>query len=244
MGNGANQWYLGSLFLTILSILLLRSFILPLDDGGLIFQRVNYHAKVWLNGTLVGEHLNGYLPFEIAASPHLRSDGPNTLVVRVDNAPRDEWLPGSRTIEWVQYGGILQPVTLETTSSVYLSDLAIVVQPDGAGAQVRCAVEVTNESASDFSGQVRIQIQERTARAAISCASCSTATVTLTIDQIFELRQHLNDIDDKTPEWEKVRRMGEEVAEEELAMAPDIPAEPGNYKTVTRRARSQGRKRR
>ena len=63
-------------------------------------------------------------------------------------------------------------------------------------------------------------------------------------DQIFELRQHLNDIDDKTPEWEKVRRMGEEVAEEELAMAPDIPAEPGNYKTVTRRARSQGRKRR
>jgi excinuclease ABC subunit B len=63
-------------------------------------------------------------------------------------------------------------------------------------------------------------------------------------DQIFELRQHLNDIDDKTPEWEKVRRMGEEVAEEELAMAPDIPAEPGSYKTVTRRARSQGRKRR
>ena len=63
-------------------------------------------------------------------------------------------------------------------------------------------------------------------------------------DQIFELRQHLNDIDDKTPEWEKVRKMGEDVAEEELAMAPDIPAEPGNYKTVTRRARSQGRRRR
>jgi excinuclease ABC B subunit len=63
-------------------------------------------------------------------------------------------------------------------------------------------------------------------------------------DQIFELRQHLNDIDDKTPEWEKVRKMGEDVAEEELAMAPDVPAEPGNYKTVTRRARSQGRRRR
>jgi excinuclease ABC subunit B len=63
-------------------------------------------------------------------------------------------------------------------------------------------------------------------------------------DQIFELRQHLNDIDDKTPEWEKVRRMGEEAAEEELAMAPDIPKEPGHYKTVTRRTRSQGRKRR
>ena len=157
----------------------------------LIFQRVNYHAKVWLNGVAVGEHLNGYLPFEIAAGPHLRSDGPNTLVVRVDNAPRDEWLPGSRTIEWVQYGGILQPVTLETTSPVYLSDLAIVAQPDGTGAQVRCVVEVTNEGASDFSGQVRVQIQERTTRAAISCASCSTATVTLTIPLLHAERWSL-----------------------------------------------------
>jgi excinuclease ABC subunit B len=63
-------------------------------------------------------------------------------------------------------------------------------------------------------------------------------------DQIFELRQHLNDIDDKTPEWEKVRRMGEEVSEEEQALTPDIPEEPGHYKTVTRRTRSPGRKRR
>src|SRR5450759_3151319 len=77
----------------------------------LVFQRVNYHAQVWLNGVAVGEHLNGYLPFEIAVSPYLQSGAPNTLVMRVDNAPRDEWLPGSRTIEWVQYGGILQPVT-------------------------------------------------------------------------------------------------------------------------------------
>ncbi|HEY3341293.1 MAG TPA: helicase-related protein, partial [Anaerolineae bacterium] len=63
-------------------------------------------------------------------------------------------------------------------------------------------------------------------------------------DQIFELRQNVNDIDDKTPEWEKVRRMGEEVSEEELSLTPDIPEEPGHYKTVTRRARSPGRKRR
>ncbi len=63
-------------------------------------------------------------------------------------------------------------------------------------------------------------------------------------DQIFELRQHLNDVDDKTPEWEKVRRMGEDVTEEELAMAPDVPDEPGNYKTVTKRVRGPGRRRR
>ena len=63
-------------------------------------------------------------------------------------------------------------------------------------------------------------------------------------DQIFELRQRLNDIDDKTPEWEKVRKMGEEVAEDELAMEPDVPQEPAQYKTVIKRTRGAGRKRR
>jgi excinuclease ABC subunit B len=35
-------------------------------------------------------------------------------------------------------------------------------------------------------------------------------------DQLFELRQQLNDIDDKTPEWEKIRRMGEAIASDAL----------------------------
>ena len=29
----------------------------------LSFGRVMYHAKVWLNGELLGEHVDGYLPF-------------------------------------------------------------------------------------------------------------------------------------------------------------------------------------
>ncbi len=63
-------------------------------------------------------------------------------------------------------------------------------------------------------------------------------------DQVFELRQRLNDIDDKTPEWEKVRRLGAAVAGDELEMAPDVPPEPAQYKTVIKRASGRGRKRR
>jgi excinuclease ABC subunit B len=37
-------------------------------------------------------------------------------------------------------------------------------------------------------------------------------------DQVFELRQHLNDIDDKMPDWEKVRRMGDAAAKDDLAI--------------------------
>jgi excinuclease ABC subunit B len=67
-------------------------------------------------------------------------------------------------------------------------------------------------------------------------------------DQIFELRQQLNDVDESTPEWEKVRKMGDEIAEDELAAAgelgPEPEPEPQQYKTVVRRNRGAGRKRR
>jgi len=66
-------------------------------------------------------------------------------------------------------------------------------------------------------------------------------------DQIFELRQMLNDIDDKTPEWEKVRRMGESIAGDEPALeaaaAPDAPPEKP-YQRPTRRGRGSAPRRR
>ncbi len=62
-------------------------------------------------------------------------------------------------------------------------------------------------------------------------------------DQILELRQLLNDIDDKTPEWEKVRRMGESIARDELVAEGALPDKPVIYKKPTRMAKG-GRKRR
>jgi excinuclease ABC subunit B len=47
-------------------------------------------------------------------------------------------------------------------------------------------------------------------------------------DQILELRQQLNDIDESTPAWEKVRRMGEEIVEDERA------AEAASARAATR----------
>lgn len=102
------------------------------------FGRVNYHSKVWLNGELLGENVNGYLPFEFDVSGKLKPDTPNLLVLRVDNRPRLTWLPAAKQIEWIQYGGILEPVTLETSARTYISDLTINAVPDGAGASVSC----------------------------------------------------------------------------------------------------------
>src|SRR5947208_11232740 len=48
----------------------------------LTFGRVMYHAKVWLNGELLGEHIDGYLPFTFDVTGKLK-DSANHLVLRV-----------------------------------------------------------------------------------------------------------------------------------------------------------------
>jgi beta-galactosidase/beta-glucuronidase len=109
------------------------------------FGRVMYHTKAWLNGEYLGEHVDGYLPFSFDISGKLNRPA-NLLVLRVDNRPRIDWLPAAKEIEWVQYGGILQPVRIETRSKTAIANLAIRAVPQGSGATVTCRVEVEAEN--------------------------------------------------------------------------------------------------
>jgi excinuclease ABC subunit B len=51
-------------------------------------------------------------------------------------------------------------------------------------------------------------------------------------DQVLELRQQLNDIDDSTPMWEKIRKMGDDIVED----AADKPKEKKSDDAPRRRA--------
>jgi beta-galactosidase/beta-glucuronidase len=70
----------------------------------IIFNRVMYYSKVWINGDFVGENIGGYLPFSFDVTKYLKDGQKNELVVRVDNRPRIDWLPAAQQIEWIQYG--------------------------------------------------------------------------------------------------------------------------------------------
>jgi beta-galactosidase len=113
------------------------------------FGRVNHYSKVWLNGELLGENVNGFLPFEFEVTGRLKPREVNLVVLRVDNRPRLTWLPGAKQIEWIQYGGILEPVTLETSAKIYISDLTVHAVPDGSGASIDCAVEITSRETAE-----------------------------------------------------------------------------------------------
>jgi beta-glucuronidase len=111
------------------------------------FGSVNYHATVWLNGVLLGEHEGGHLPFEFDA-PALREDH-NTLVVLVDGAigphrvpsagvrrdPLDNFMRPEQTPDtshdFFPYCGIHRPVILYATAHRALADLVVRTDVEG-----------------------------------------------------------------------------------------------------------------
>lgn len=53
-----------------------------------MFLRVgsaNYAAKVWVNGTVVAEHLGGHLPFVAEITGQLAWDRKNVITIAVEN---------------------------------------------------------------------------------------------------------------------------------------------------------------
>lgn len=124
------------------------------------FGRVMYYSKVWLNGEFIGENIGGYLPFCFDITKYLKGGQENKLVLRVDNRARIEWLPAATQIEWIQYGGILEPVKLVSKSSTYIEDLTVKTIPENKGAHINCIVSIVNETANEREMECSISINK------------------------------------------------------------------------------------
>jgi len=147
----------------------------------LLFGRVHHKATVWIDGHRAGENLTGYLPFEVPITPHVSPGKPAWVVVRVDNEVRYDRLPGTTPVEWVQYGGLLQPVELVTTSRTYLAHAAIRAAPLGDGATVAVEVEVAGTVETPFTGRVRVEVEKTAAEAEVRVDPGATVRVPLAL---------------------------------------------------------------
>jgi len=110
------------------------------------FGAVDYAARVWLNGQLLGEHLGGYTPFSFEITDQVR-DGENELVVRVDDDLRAGLQPGGKQAYGKSEGcvytrttGIWQTVWVEAAGDTYLSELSITPDLDGGRILITSAV--------------------------------------------------------------------------------------------------------
>ncbi len=130
---------------------------IPGNRTEIIFNRVLYYSKVWINGEFIGENIGGYLPFSFDVTKYLKPGQKNEVVLRVDNKARIEWLPAAQQVEWIQYGGILQPVKLVTTSHIYIEDLILRSDLADGKAQINCIADVVNES--DAASEMELEIE-------------------------------------------------------------------------------------
>jgi beta-glucuronidase len=112
-----------------------KDFVLPSKDAALgwkiRFESVNYRAKVWLNGELVGTHEGAFVPFEVPTRGLART-GVNRLVIRVDSrrgrgdvprgGDRANGRPGGG---WWNYGGLLREVYLRRFERVDIESVRV-----------------------------------------------------------------------------------------------------------------------
>ncbi|WP_161554831.1 glycoside hydrolase family 2 protein [Ereboglobus luteus] len=104
-----------------------RSFV-PVAPGSgdtewrITFEAIGERCRVWLNGRDMGAHDSVGIPVAIDATAAIEPGKQNYLVVAVDNSWNENTIPGSRTgkrandqlYPWINYGGILGSVRLES----------------------------------------------------------------------------------------------------------------------------------
>ncbi len=108
------------------------------------FGSVDYNAKIWINGKLVGENSVAFLPFELEINDFIIHGKENLLIVKVNNELNDDTIPQGITkdqfrfekrlreetnpptrFDFTPYGGIHRNVQLVTTPKIFIKRIKV-----------------------------------------------------------------------------------------------------------------------
>lgn len=112
----------------------------------------NYRANVWLNGTLLGAHEGGFLPFEFEVSETVACGKLNLLTILVDVELSADTVPQGlpdlvenyppATFDFFPYGGLHRPVKLYTTPKNRIRDITLIPSIEGRRGIVEYVVQL------------------------------------------------------------------------------------------------------
>ena len=117
------------------------------------FDGVYMNAKVWINGTLLGQRPYGYSSFRYDLTPYIIYGGKNVVAVRVDNSDQ----PNSR---WYSGCGIYRHVWINKTARIHVAHWGTHVVAEGN--KVKVDVTVDNPDNAKFA--VRNTLLDREGR--------------------------------------------------------------------------------
>ena len=168
-------------------------------EGQRVILRIGaatHYAKVYWNGTLIGEHKGGFLPFEIEITSFLSEMG-NLLTIAVDNRIDYSTLPVGGTkdmlggmlalgeeeekkpknhpnFDFFNYCGLTRPVKLYTTPKDYIEDITVVSEIEEKSAILSYEIHAVGN------GKVHVEILDEEGE---SRGNGDGAKGTLTVEQ-------------------------------------------------------------
>ena len=119
------------------------------------FDGVYMNAKVWINGTLLGQRPYGYSSFRYDLTPYIIFGGKNVVAVRVDNSDQ----PNSR---WYSGCGIYRHVWLNKTNKIHVAHWGTHVVAEGN--KVKVSVVVDNMTGKEERIVVRNKVVDATGK--------------------------------------------------------------------------------
>ena len=114
-------------------------------EVSLQFEGAMADAQVYVNGQQVARHRDGYTPFEVRLTPHLRR-GDNLVTLRVDGSENPEIPPFGGQIDYLTYAGLYREVHLRVTAPHWIANVKIETpEPLRAERSVRARVMLAGE---------------------------------------------------------------------------------------------------
>ncbi|MFC3927820.1 family 20 glycosylhydrolase, partial [Streptococcus caprae] len=125
------------------------------------FDGAYMETEVFINGTSLGTHTNGYTPFSFDLTDYLKVGEENLIAVKVTNpVPSSRWYSGS---------GIYRSVNLNFAPNVHLADYGVSVQtPDlketynqATGSTIKVKATVANQGTETANVTLKASLYER-----------------------------------------------------------------------------------
>jgi beta-galactosidase len=160
------------------------------------FDGAMVNATVAINGTVLGTHQGGYLPWSAELTGHLADDD-NVLAVTVDSrwlqVPPEGAQGGAWAVDYLQPGGIYRDAALRVVPEIFLADVfARPVDVLGSDRSVRVQATIDSAAARGGPAQLVAEILDgatvlATASFEVSIPGPGTSTATFSLAGIGEV---------------------------------------------------------
>lgn len=124
----------------------------------LVFDGAMADAVVYLNGAEIAAHRDGYTPFEVPLSRHIKA-GENLLTVKIDGSENPEIPPFGGQIDYLCYAGIYRDVWLKVTPTVAIRNIKIET-PDALADRKMVSATVFLDTPPETGGIVRARLTD------------------------------------------------------------------------------------